>query len=80
MNELKSVAAKEGQSATNPAWKCKICILEIPDNHYAGFSYCLAATGLTHGIEAGLTKEEALEKCMSWANQTIPDCVFEKLN
>jgi len=76
MNEPKCITTNQGQSASNSQLKCRVCILEIQDNHYVGLAFGLAATGITHFLAAGVTKEEALAKCMSWARQTIQDCVF----
>jgi hypothetical protein len=68
----------EGQSASNPKFKCRICIHEVQTDHYVGFVFSIVESGLASPRLplVGKTKEEALNKCLAWAKQLIPDCVF----
>jgi hypothetical protein len=76
MNDPKEVLRKEGQSASNPKLKCRICILEIQAGHYVGFVFGTVESGITHCHLAEKTQEEALKKSLAKAKEMIPDCVF----
>jgi hypothetical protein len=68
----------EGQSVSNPKWKCVIYIHEVQANHFVGFVFGIIESGAVHPpapfVET--TREEAINKCKAWVNQVIPNCKF----
>ncbi|MEI7732255.1 MAG: hypothetical protein WCO56_21950 [Verrucomicrobiota bacterium] len=77
MNKHKIVLLKEGQSASNTKLRCKICIIEIQQNHYVGFLFGIIDSGLFHFSAAEESMDKVLARCEARVKEVIPDCKLD---
>jgi hypothetical protein len=68
----------EGQSASNPKWKCIIYIHEVQSDHFVGFVFGIVESGAVHPPSpfVGKDREELINECKTWLKHVIPDCKF----